>query len=68
MKRLIEKHGVDIISIGNGTASRESEIFVAELLKEIDRKVYYMVVSEAGASVIPLRSLGRRNFPTLTWL
>ena len=63
MKRLIEKHGVDIISIGNGTASRESEIFVAELLKEIDRKVYYMVVSEAGASVYSASKLGAEEFP-----
>ena len=63
MKALIEKHKVDIISIGNGTASRESEIFVAELLKEIDRKVYYMVVSEAGASVYSASKLGAEEFP-----
>ncbi|HOM02843.1 MAG TPA: Tex family protein [Acetivibrio sp.] len=63
MKYLIEKHSVDIISIGNGTASKESEIFVAELLKEIDRKVYYMVVSEAGASVYSASKLGAEEFP-----
>ncbi|GAE90006.1 transcription accessory protein [Acetivibrio straminisolvens JCM 21531] len=63
MKHLIEKNNVDIISIGNGTASRESEIFVAELLKEIDRKVYYMVVSEAGASVYSASKLGAEEFP-----
>ena len=51
MKAIIEKFGVQVISIGNGTASKESEIFVAELLKEIDADVSYMVVSEAGASV-----------------
>jgi uncharacterized protein len=63
LKRLIEKHKVDVISIGNGTASRESEIFVADLLKEIDRKVYYMVVSEAGASVYSASKLGAEEFP-----
>ncbi|HEX9059336.1 MAG TPA: Tex-like N-terminal domain-containing protein, partial [Clostridia bacterium] len=63
LKRLIENHKVDIISIGNGTASKESEIFTAELLKEIDRKVYYMVVSEAGASVYSASKLGAEEFP-----
>ncbi len=63
IKYLIEKHNVDIISIGNGTASKESEIFIADLLKEIDRKVYYMVVSEAGASVYSASKLGAEEFP-----
>ncbi len=63
VKQLIEKYRVDIISIGNGTASKESEIFVADLLKEIDRKVYYMVVSEAGASVYSASKLGAEEFP-----
>ncbi|QNU67558.1 RNA-binding transcriptional accessory protein [Ruminiclostridium herbifermentans] len=63
LKNLIEKHNVDIISIGNGTASKESEMFVAELLREIDRKVYYMVVSEAGASVYSASKLGAEEFP-----
>ncbi len=63
LKQLIDKHKVDIISIGNGTASKESEIFVADLLKEIDRKVYYMVVSEAGASVYSASRLGAEEFP-----
>ncbi len=63
LKMLIEKHKVDIISIGNGTASKESEMFVADLLKEIDRKVYYMVVSEAGASVYSASKLGAEEFP-----
>ena len=63
VKQLIEKYKVDIISIGNGTASKESEIFVADLLKEIDRKVYYMVVSEAGASVYSASKLGAEEFP-----
>lgn len=63
LKYLIDKHKVDIISIGNGTASKESEIFVADLLKEIDRKVYYMVVSEAGASVYSASKVGAEEFP-----
>lgn len=63
LKYLIDKHKVDIISIGNGTASKESEIFVSDLLKEIDRKVYYMVVSEAGASVYSASKLGAEEFP-----
>lgn len=63
LKKLIEKYKVDIISIGNGTASKESEMFVVELLREIDRKVYYMVVSEAGASVYSASKLGAEEFP-----
>lgn len=63
VKDLIEKHGVDIIAIGNGTASKETEIFTAELLKEIDRKVSYMVVSEAGASVYSASKLAAEEFP-----
>ncbi len=63
LKQLILKHDVDLISIGNGTASKESEIFVAELIKEIDKKVYYMVVSEAGASVYSASKLGAEEFP-----
>ncbi|KNY27121.1 Tex family protein [Pseudobacteroides cellulosolvens] len=63
LKHLIEKHNVDIISIGNGTASKESEIFISELLKEIDKKIYYMVVSEAGASVYSASKLGAEEFP-----
>lgn len=63
IKHLIDKHKVDIISIGNGTASKESEIFVAELLKEISRKVFYMVVSESGASVYSASKLGAEEFP-----
>lgn len=63
LKLLIDKFKVDIISIGNGTASKESELFVVELLKEIDRKVFYMVVSEAGASVYSASKLGAEEFP-----
>ena len=61
----IEKHHIDTIAIGNGTASRESEQFVADLLKEIDRKVSYVIVNEAGASVYPASAEARREFPDL---
>lgn len=63
LRRLIEKHGVEIIAIGNGTASKETEIFTAELLKTIDRRVSYMVVSEAGASVYSASKLAAEEFP-----
>jgi len=63
LKDLIEKHEVDIVAIGNGTASKESEIVVSELLKELEREVYYMVVSEAGASVYSASKLGTEEFP-----
>lgn len=63
LKRLIVKHGVTIISIGNGTASKESEIFVAELLRELETPVSYMVVSEAGASVYSASKLAAAEFP-----
>lgn len=63
IKGLIRKHGVSIIAIGNGTASRESEAFVAELIKEIPQKVSYMVVSEAGASVYSASKLAAEEFP-----
>lgn len=63
LKVLISKYNVDVISIGNGTASKESEIFVAELIREIDRKVEYMVVNEAGASVYSASKLGAAEFP-----
>lgn len=63
LSKLIEKHNVTTISIGNGTASRESEAFVAELIKEIPQKVSYMVVSEAGASVYSASKLAAQEFP-----
>ncbi|MBO5059725.1 MAG: RNA-binding transcriptional accessory protein [Clostridia bacterium] len=63
LKSLIEKHNVNLISIGNGTASKETEILAAELIKEIDREVYYMVVSEAGASVYSASKLATEEFP-----
>lgn len=63
LKSLVKKHGVGVIAIGNGTASRESEIFVANCLKEIDAPVKYIVVSEAGASVYSASKLGAEEFP-----
>jgi len=63
LKRLIDKYDVDVISIGNGTAGKETEIFVAELLKEVDRPVSYAVVSEAGASVYSASPLAAEEFP-----
>ena len=63
IKNLIEKHKVDVISIGNGTASKETEIFVADLLKEIDANVTYAVVNEAGASVYSASPLAVEEFP-----
>lgn len=65
LKQLINKYNVDCISIGNGTASKESEIFVAELIKELDRPVSYAVVSESGASVYSGSKLGAEEFPEL---
>ncbi len=63
MLKLIDKYKVDVISIGNGTASKESEIFVADLIKDCPRKVEYMVVNEAGASVYSASKLGTEEFP-----
>ncbi len=63
LKTLIARHGVEVISIGNGTASRETELFAAELIRELPRPVSYMVVSEAGASVYSASKLGAEEFP-----
>ena len=63
MKRLITRHNVDVIAIGNGTASKESEIFVAGLLKEIPEDTKYIVVSEAGASIYSASKLAAEEFP-----
>ena len=61
--RLIRRYGVDVVAIGNGTASRESEQFIAETLHELDRDVKYTIVSEAGASVYSASKLGAEEFP-----
>lgn len=64
-KQLIEDYQVEMIAIGNGTASRESEQFVSEQLKDLDRTVYYTIVNEAGASVYSASENARKEFPDL---
>ena len=61
--KLINTYGIDVVAIGNGTASRESEAFIAETLKSCDRKVAYTIVSEAGASVYSASELAAKEFP-----
>jgi len=63
---LIDKYNIDIIAIGNGTASRESEAFIANIIKEAKKKVEYIIVSEAGASVYSASKLAIEEFPNLT--
>ena len=67
LKKLIAQHGVEVISCGNGTASKESEIFIAELVKEVKaetgREVGYVIVNEAGASVYSASALAKEEFP-----
>ncbi len=65
LKELIKKHNVNMIAIGNGTASRESEKFVSDMLKEIPQKVYYTIVSEAGASVYSASKLATEEYPDI---
>lgn len=65
LKALIEKYNIDIIAIGNGTASRESEKFVSDMIKEIDREVQYIIVSEAGASVYSVSELANEEHPDI---
>lgn len=63
--KLINQYQVDMVAIGNGTASRESELFVAEQLKSADHKAYYAIVNEAGASVYSASDIARKEFPNL---
>ena len=63
LKKLIAKYGITLISLGNGTASRESEQIIVELLKEIPQKVQYIIVNEAGASVYSASKLATEEFP-----
>ncbi|TDT71392.1 uncharacterized protein EV215_0765 [Hypnocyclicus thermotrophus] len=65
IKKLIDKYDIDIIAIGNGTASRETEEFVANTLKEVKKDVYYLIVNEAGASVYSASKLAIEEFPDL---
>ena len=63
LKKLIKKYGISLISVGNGTASRESEAIIVELLKEIPEPVQYIIVNEAGASVYSASKLATEEFP-----
>ena len=63
LRRMIEQHGVDVIAIGNGTASKESEIFVADLLHTMNTSCKYIVISEAGASIYSASKLAAEEFP-----
>ena len=63
LKKIIPKYNISLISLGNGTASRESEQFIVELLKEIPEKVQYVIVNEAGASVYSASKLASEEFP-----
>ena len=63
VKKLIHKYGITLISLGNGTASRESEMIIVELLKEIPENVQYMITNEAGASVYSASKLATEEFP-----
>ena len=64
LKRMIKEHGVQLISVGNGTASRESERFITDLIKELDKRVEYVIVNEAGASVYSASKLATEEFPS----
>ncbi len=65
LKEMIKKHNVEIISLGNGTASRESEKICAEIIKEVDRPLHYIVVNEAGASVYSASELAAKEYPDI---
>ena len=66
LKNLLNQYNVDIVAIGNGTASRESEALVAEIIKTLDRKVEYIIVSEAGASIYSTEKVAQEEFPDLS--
>ena len=66
VKNLIEQYDVDIIAIGNGTASRESEAFISSLIKNVSKKVEYIIVSEAGASIYSTEKVAQEEFPNLS--
>ncbi|MBO1305491.1 RNA-binding transcriptional accessory protein [Enterococcus sp. 669A] len=65
LRALIEKFDVEMVAIGNGTASRESELFVAEQIKQVNKEVFYVIVNEAGASVYSASTIARKEFPDL---
>lgn len=63
--QVVKDYGVEMVAIGNGTASRETEQFVSDILKELDKEIYYIIVNEAGASVYSASDLAREEFPNL---
>ncbi|MCR3921232.1 MAG: RNA-binding transcriptional accessory protein [Firmicutes bacterium] len=65
VKRLLQKHDLNLVAIGNGTGGRESEAFITDIIAELDRNIEYTVVNEAGASVYSASKLGQAEFPTL---
>ena len=65
VRALIKKYGIDVISVGNGTASRESELIIADMIKEMGGGVSYVIVNEAGASVYSASALATKEFPKL---
>jgi len=65
LKEIITRYQIEVIAIGNGTASRETEQFVADVIKELDEEVFYLIVNEAGASVYSASELAREEFPDL---
>lgn len=65
LKQLIKKYNINMIAIGNGTASRESEAFVSDMISEIDNEIYYAIVSEAGASVYSASKLATEEYPDI---
>ncbi len=66
VRKLIEEYNIELISIGNGTASGESEKFISEIISEMDREIYYIITNEAGASVYSASKLGTEEFPDFT--
>jgi protein Tex len=65
MKKMINQYSIEVVAIGNGTASRETEQFVADVLKNIDKEIFYLIVNEAGASVYSASDVAREEFPSL---
>ncbi len=65
MKKIISKYDIEVVAIGNGTASRETEQFVVDVLKEVEKDIFYLIVNEAGASVYSASEVAREEFPDL---
>jgi protein Tex len=65
VKKMIAKYSIEVVAIGNGTASRETEQFVADVLKNVDQEIFYLIVNEAGASVYSASEVAREEFPAL---